>query len=36
MNALLLIMESTGLDRYMNSGANLLKLRGRVALSGSF
>ena len=26
MNALLLIVESSGLDRYLNSGANLLKL----------
>ena len=26
MNALLLIMESTGLDIYLNSSANLLKL----------
>ena len=26
MNALLLIMESTGFDRYLNSSANLLKL----------
>ena len=37
MNALLLIVESSGLNRYLNNGANLLKLTEVcVALSGSF